>query len=296
VLGTIAVVGSGIGALDLAEELGGSGDVGRVVVYGRQKTGPAHTVFARDLAEYVFGIQPLASDTSAVLIAVPDEAVPEVGLAIAALGPAPAGCAAFHLSGVLPTEALGALHGPGYALGAFHPLGASSRPSEGSIRVGGGYVAVTGSPAAVSMARRLTDALDAEVLEVPAARRPLVHAAAVLAGAYMRPLLSLSSRLMERAGVASGEAMPALLSLARSALDRVEEGRTSSTPANPIEDGDVETLALHLRALDPDDQKLYALFAREIARLEEHRLEPETLEAIHDVLAKYTALEPSSII
>jgi predicted short-subunit dehydrogenase-like oxidoreductase (DUF2520 family) len=146
------------------------------------------------------------------------------------------------------------------------------------------------------MARRLTDALDAEVLEVPAGRRPLAHAAAVLAGAYMRPLLSLSVRLMERAGIASGDAAPALLSVARSALDGIEVGGGSPPPANPIVDGDVETLALHLRALDPDEQKLYALFAREIARLEEDRLEPETLEAIRDVLAKYTALEPTSLV
>lgn len=294
-IGSVAVVGSGVGALNLAEELASSDDVDRVTVYGRRKEVPPHTVFARDMAAFVFGLEPFDPDTAAVILAVPDEAIPEIAIAVAAQGDAPPGAAAFHLSAVLPTEAMGPLHARGYALGAFHPLGASSRPSEGATRITGGYVAVTGSPAAVGVARRLVDALGARLLEVPAGRRPLVDAATVMAGGYLEPLLGLSVRMMERAGIAADEAGPALLSVVRNALDRIEEGGVSDEPLNPMVDGDVETVALHLRALDPEDQRLYALFAAEILRLEADRLEPETRAAMRDLLSRYTTLEPTSI-
>ena len=292
---SVAVVGSGPGALSLAEELASSEELGTVTVYGRQREVPPHTVFARGLARYVFGLEPFPKDTSAVLIAVPDEGVPEIAIAMAAQGDAPPGCAAFHLSAVLPTEAMGPLHGRGYALGAFHPLGASSRPSEGSTRIRGEYVAVTGSPAAVSVARRLTDALGARILEVPAGRRPLVDAATSMAGGYLAPLLGLSVRMMQHAGIAAEDSGPALIAVARNALDRIEEGGVSDAPVNPVVDGDVETVALHLRALDPEDQRLYALLASEILRLEAERMEPETVSAMRTLLNRYTAPQPTGI-
>lgn len=292
---SVSIVGAGEPALNLAEELAGSGEVRTVRVYGRQEAVPSHTVFARGLAEYVFGIEAFAGDTVAVFLAVPDEEVPELAFTVAAHGPAPPGCAAFHLSGVLPTDALAPLHAQGYSLGSFHPLGSSSRASEGAARVTGGYVAVTGSPAALAVAYRLTDALGAEVLSVPAARRPLVHAATVMAGGYLGPLIGLSTRLMERAGIAADEAGPALISVARDALSRLEEGGVSASPANPVVDGDIETLALHLRALDPEDQRLYAIFATEILRLEGRAVDSETREAMTEILSRYTSPEPSTI-
>lgn len=292
---TVAIVGVGAAALNLAEELAGSGEVGRVVVYGRQEEVPSHTVFARELAEYVFGLEPFPGDTAAVILTAPDEEVPALAFAVAGQGRAPTGCAAFHLSGILPTDALAPLHAQGYSLGAFHALGSSSGASEGAVRVGGGYVAVTGSPEAVAVARRLTGALGARILQVPAARRPLVHAATAMAGGYLAPLISFSARLMERAGISADEATPALISVARDALSGLEEGAAAAAPANPVVDGDVETLALHLRALDPADQRLYALFASEILRLEADAVPPETREAMSEVLSPYTALEPTTI-
>lgn len=293
--GRIAIVGAGARALSLAEELGGSGRFDGVSVYGRQREAPAHTVFAREHARYVFGLEPFHGDTVAVFLGVADEGVPEIAFSVAGQGAAPPGCAAFHLSSVLPTEALAPLHTQGYALGAFHPLGASTQPRGGGQGITGGFVAVTGSPSAVAVARRIAEALDARVLEVPAGRRPLVDAVTTMAGAYLDPLLGLSVRLMERAGIAADDATPALVAVARGALDRIEEEGVTGASSSPVLDGDMERLALHLRALDAEDQRLYALFARELLRIEEEALDPETREAIQELLDRYAGLEPSSI-
>lgn len=294
-LGSIAVVGTRVEALNLAEEMGASGRFSGVTVYGREPEAPAHTVFARGLAAYVYGLEPLHAETMAVLLAVADEGVPETAFSVAGQGDAPPGCAAFHLSPVLPTDALAPLHALGYSLGTFHPLGGSAESSRGAAAVAGGYVAVTGSPSAIAVARRITDALDAEVLEVPAGRRPLVDAATVMAGSYLEPLIALSSRLMERAGIAAEDATPALVAVARAALARVERGERVAAPAHPARDGDLERLALHLRALDADDQRLYALFAAEILRLEGGVADAPTRAAMDELLNRYLEPQPTSV-
>lgn len=293
-LGSIAIVGTRAEALNLAEEIGASGRFAGVTVYGREPEAPAHTVFGRGLARYVYGLEPLESETLAVLLAVADEGVPETAFSIAGQGEAPPGCAAFHLSPVLPTDALAPLHALGYALGTFHPLGGSAESSRGATPVAGGYVAVTGSPSAIAVARRIVDALDAEVLEVPAGRRPLVDAATVMVGSYLEPLIALSSRLMERAGIAADDASPALVAVARAALARVERGE-GSAPAHPVRDGDLERLSLHLRALDADDQRLYALFAAEILRLEAGVADAATRAAMQELLSRYLEPQPTSV-
>jgi len=294
-LGPIALVGGGPKALALAEELATCGEFAGVTVYGRQAETPDHPVFSRGMARYVFGLEPFERDTVAVILAVAETAVPEIALSVAGQGAAPAGCAAFHLSPVLPTEALAPLHGQGYALGAFHPMGAApDAPTQGAT-ITGGFVAVTGSPSAVSVARRITDVLSAEVLEVPAGRRPMVDAATVMASAYLDPLMDLSRRLMERAGIAADDATPALASVARAALGRIVAGETAPTPDNPVLEGDVERLALHLRALDAEERRLYALFASEILRLEADALDRETRVAMEELLERHRTLEPTSI-
>lgn len=301
--GTVAIVGSGEEALNFAEELAAAGSFASVVVYGRQPETPAHTVFARGLARYVFGLEPFPGDTLAVFLCVPETSVPEIAFSVAGQGDAPPGSAAFHVSPVLPTEALAPLHARGYALGSFHPLGSAPSsgaprdPTAGARAIEGGYVAVTGSPSAVGVARRIADGLDARVLEVPAGRRPLVDAATVMAGAYLDPLLALSGRLMERAGVPAEDSTPALVSVVRASLDRLEREGPRLAPGNPVLEGDVERVALHLRALDPEDQRLYALFASELLRLaaDQSTLDPDTRHAMDALLARYTQLQPTTV-
>lgn len=276
-LGSVAVIGTGEKALNLAEQIAGSGEFQGVTVFGREPEPPSHTLFARDLARYVYGLEPFHPSTMAVFIAVADEGVPETAFSVAGQGPAPDGCAAFHVSPTLPTDALAPLHAQGYALGVFH------------VFVGGrgGYVAVTGSPRAVSVARSVADTLDAEVLEVPVGRRPLVDAASVLVSGCIEPLVALSTRLMERAGITADEATPALLAAARSVLDRIEQGPAHDSLDHPVREGDFERAALHLRALDAEDQRLYALLAAELLRLDDTAIDEETRGAMDRLLDRY---------
>jgi len=285
-MASITIVGPGRMGLALGGALVSSGAVHSLTVFGRRPEPPTHPLFTQGLARYVFGVEPLAPDSIALFLAVPDAVVPEMAFTVAAQGDAPHGCAAFHVSGSLPTDVLGPLHPRGYALGSFHPLQTVSHSESGADRIQGSYIAVVGSPEATAVARRLANAMGSHVLSVPAARRPLFHAATVLASGYLPPLLDVAVRLMERAGVAPDEALPALLPLVRGTLDNVEERGLAASVRGPIAGEDLETIALHLRALDEDDRRLYAAFGAQLARLAGPGLDDDARATIAEQFAR----------
>lgn len=264
---SVTIVGPGRMGLALGYALVQAEAVRSLTVCGRRPEPPAHPLFTQGLARYVFGMEGPHSDSAAVFLAVPDAVVPEIAHTLAAQGPPPDGCVAFHLSGALPTDVLAPLHARGYAIGSFHPLQAVTHPVTGAERLPGSYVAVTGAPEAVAVARRLTAPLGCPLLTLPAAWKPLCHAATVMASNYLPPLLDIASRMMEQSGVAPEDALAALLTLVRGTLASIEEVGLEAAVTGPVVDGDLETVALHLRAMAPEDRRIYATFGREVARL-----------------------------
>ena len=285
-MASVTIVGPGRMGLALGGALVSTGAMRSLTVFGRRPEPPSHPLFTQGVARYVFGVEPLAPDSVALFLAVPDSVVPEMAFTVAAQGDAPEGCAAFHLSGSLPTDVLAPLHARGYALGSFHPLQAVSHPVSAADRIPGSYVAVVGSPEATVVARRLASGMGCHVLSVPAARRPLFHAATVMASNYLPPLLDLATRLMERAGVASDDALPALLPLVRGTLDSIEERGLGASVRGPIAAEDVETIALHLRALDEDDRRVYAAFGTQLLRLAGPELDDDARATIAEQFEK----------
>jgi predicted short-subunit dehydrogenase-like oxidoreductase (DUF2520 family) len=280
----VLIVGPGRAGLALGYALLQAEAVEALTVCGRRPEPPAHPLFIQGLAEYVFGLAPPGPRTGAVLLAVPDGVVPEMAHALAGQGNAPEGCAAFHLSGALSTDVLAPLHARGYAVGSLHPLQAIANPVTGAERLPGSYFAVTGTPQAVAVARRLAGALGSPLLTVPETRRPLYHAAAVMASNFLPPLMDSACRMLERAGIPYDEALPALLPLVRGTLDNIEEMGVDASVTGPVLRGDLETLGLHLRALDPSDRRLYAVLGLELARLASERV-PE--EALREILERF---------
>lgn len=291
--GSVAIIGPGRMGLTLAAALLRSEEVDGVTLYGRHPDAPPHPLFGHKAARYVYGLDALAPDTKVVLLAVPDAAVPSMAQSLASHGPAPERCAAFHLSGALPTDVLEPLHHRGYQVGSFHPMLAVADPRRGVDQVQGAFFAVTGAPETVAAARRLASAMGAELLTVPSSRKPLYDAAVVMASSYLLPLLGRSATLMQRAGVDGDDAIRALLPLVRATLTSVEDGGLPESAQGPIARGDVEAVALHLRALDPDDQRLYALLGVEILKWSEGRLAPETHQAMAELFGRYVELAPS---
>lgn len=289
-LGPVVIIGPGRMGRTLAGAFIESGAFREVVVAGRQATAPYEPAWDGH-ARYVFGLERPLPGTLAVLLAVPEAHVPEVAHSLAALGPAPDGCSVFHLSGALPTDVLEPLYHAGYAVGALHPLLAVTDPTVGELCIGDAWFSVTGAPDVVSVARMLTNSIGCRLIAVPAARRSTYHAAAVLASTMMLPLLARAVELMQRAGVDGDQGLAALIPLVRSTLDSIEAGGVPDASRGPIARGDVDTVALHLRALDHDQAHLYATLGAETLELSKGGLDREIYEALNDLFSRVLKLE-----
>lgn len=275
-------VGPGRLGLALGYALWQRDGVGSLVYCGRHPDPPSHPLFTQGNARYIFGLERPPGGTTAVILSVPDDALPEVATALARRGEAPGGTAALHLSGALSTDPLAPLHARGYAVGTLHPLQTVAHPITGADLLPGSHFAVSGEPQALSATRRILNALGSPSFSVPVTRKPLYHVAGVLASNYVQALLGAASGLLVRAGVPEEDALPALLPLARGAIENLDRHGPRQALTGPVARGDLETVQLHLRTLSPDERKLYAKLGREI--LERFPL-PELDDDVREQLA-----------
>jgi predicted short-subunit dehydrogenase-like oxidoreductase (DUF2520 family) len=277
-------VGPGRAGLALGHALWQADAVAELTYCGRRPEPPSHPLFMQGVARYVFGLQQPPLATSAVFLSVPDDVLAEMAHTLAGHGRAPAGCAAFHLSGALSTDVLAPLHHRGYSVGSVHPLQALAHPITGADRLRGSYFAVSGEPGAIRVARRLLRYLDAPMLTIPVSRRAVYHAAAVVAANYVPTLLALAGRLLVQAGVPEDKAVDALLPLARGALDNVEDLGLLEALTGPVTRGDVETIRLHLAAMEPREREVYRMLGRELVILARARgLEDDAAQELDEL-------------
>lgn len=278
-------VGPGRAGLALGHALWQADAVESLTYCGRRPEPPSHPLFIQGAARYVFGLEQPGLETTAVVLSVPDDALPEMAHALAGQGPAPAGCAAFHLSGALAADILAPLHARGYSVGTLHPLQSLAHPITGAERLVGSWFCISGEPPAATAARRLVGWLDGQVLSVPVKHRPLYHAAAVFASNTLPAVLAMAARLLVRAGVPEEQAVPALLPLARGTLENMGELGLLAALTGPVARGDVETVRMHLRAMAPREREVYRTLGRELLILAgEAGLEGEEREALEELL------------
>jgi predicted short-subunit dehydrogenase-like oxidoreductase (DUF2520 family) len=122
---------------------------------------------------------------------------------------------------------------------------------------------------------------------VPIAQRPLYHAAAVFASNYLAGLIGAAARLMVQSGVPEDEALSAILPLARGSLENLGRLTPGQALTGPVSRGDVETVGLHLRTLEPRERALYASMGLEILEVAlEGGLDEMSAEEIRDLLKR----------
>lgn len=261
--------------------------VGSLIYHGRRPEPPDHPLFFQGTAEYRYGLEAPEGGTTAVFLTVPDHALAEIALALASRGDPPEGCPVFHCSGALGAEILAPLHARGYRVGTFHPLQAVANPVVGAERLLGSAFALSGEADALATARRLVAGLGGRGITIPTSRRPLYHAAAVMASNHVVVLLREAMRLFQEAGASGEEAESALLGLARGTLENAEQLGIAHALTGPISRGDVDVVGLHLRTLESEDARLYAALAERALASVRDRLPPDTVGALDDLLIRY---------
>jgi predicted short-subunit dehydrogenase-like oxidoreductase (DUF2520 family) len=190
------------------------------------------------------GYSDLARHAHRILIAVPDSALETV----AATLDVQSGIV-LHTCGALGPEALHVLAQRGVFCGTIHPLQTISDPQSGASALHGAAFAISGDAPALAWAEQIACAAKGQILRIPAERRALYHAAAVMASNYLTALLSAAQTLLIAADVDPDEALQALAPLAKTSLDNALRQGPTAALTGPIERGDVSTVSAHLAAL-----------------------------------------------
>lgn len=231
-------------------------------------------------------LQEMSRQAGRLLIAVADGALPEVADRLARAGTE--GGVALHTCGARGPEALAPLAERGVSCGALHPLQTFATPARGLAALPGAAFGITADGAAGEWAEQIVRLLDGVPLRIPADRRPLYHAAAVLAGNGLVGLLDAAAMLMSTAGVQPEAALRALAPLVRASCENTLTLGPMAALTGPVERGDVETVAAHRRALiaaSESVRELYRAAALHLAAVARRRgLPAETARRLEELL------------
>ena len=195
-----------------------------------------------------------------LVLAVPDDALSASARSVAGRS---AALFAFHLSGALPADEIGALRESGRAVGSLHPLRAFSGAPDETLR--GARVAVEGDPRACDAALEYVAALGARGQRIDRSAKTLYHAGATLAAGGAVALLSLAARAWALAGISEEDARPPLAELAVNATGAARRRSFEESLTGPVARRDVRTVRAHCDALaaSPDLLRVYVALAHE---------------------------------
>ena len=253
----VFVLGAGRAGRGLARALR-LGGVDVVGLHGR------HT---GDIQDHVtVGALPAAlGDATTVLVTVRDA---QLDAALNELAQAPLGADAvvLHASGSADPPALAELRSRGHAAGTFHPLVPLADPDRAPAILRDAWIGLDGDDAARARGRALAASLGAHTLDIPAGRKPLYHAAAVLVSNFPPVLLALGERAMAEAGLPRDLARQALLPLWTAAAENARAAAFPALLTGPAVRGDLETIRANMEALagDPTAQEVYRVVTEAI--------------------------------
>ena len=239
----------------------------------------------------VTGIPASFSGVTSILLTVPDDFVGPVADEMAhKAGDGLRGKVVLHTSGALDSSVLEAARDCGAAIGALHPLqtfnGVDVPPLVGKV------FAIEGDEVAVRMARRMARSLGGVPVSIPAAKKPLYHAAGAFAAGLSLALEEAGVQLLMAAGLKRREALSALLSLTRQVLEHYEKLGPQKAWTGPLSRGDFGVVTSHeeaLRQVQPEFLDAYRAVSRLAARV--LSTDPDTkLRALDQISGKMQLL------
>ena len=228
----IALYGTGraAGALGIAFSQAGHTIVG---VHGRS---PGSVAGTRSL----FDVTPGPVDLR--VIAVSDDAIPEVAAGIADLTDR---AASVHVSGAVSIAALDAIAATGSQIGSFHPLQTMPGPVTGARQLPGSWIGITADEPLRSHLIVLASSIGCNSFDIADDAKPLYHAAAAASANFTLAVLSLAKDLFDGADVPFASARPLVESIIENAFAL---GPTEAL-TGPIARGDRETVRKQLAAV-----------------------------------------------
>jgi predicted short-subunit dehydrogenase-like oxidoreductase (DUF2520 family) len=236
----------------------GPGTVGGALARSLHATGWPVTIGGRNvrtaklLADQVAAtggnLEQAARSARVVLLTVSDDAIGPLCRTLTAAGVWNEENMVLHCSGALDSSVLRSAQQAGASVGSWHPL--QTFPADEAVAsLADVPFFAEGDGKAITMAKRLTDALGGTFHEVTADGKALYHAAAVMACNCVSTLLESAEALMDRAGIGPEDARAAMAPLVRRTVENAARRGGLDTLTGPIVRGDAETVRRHLAAM-----------------------------------------------
>lgn len=233
----------------------------------------------------------LPPSVSYVIVAVPDDALPQAVAGMASSAALRSGVAVAHTCGVLASTVFAPLRTKGVAIASMHPIMTFSGGEDDWQRWKGTYVSLEGDEDAVRRAIIMLRRLEAIPVELPAAHKVPYHVACVLVSNYVVAVHASAVALLARLGLDEETATRMLAPLLSQTARNLRAQGSAGALTGPIVRGDLHTVEQHLSALQdqPDLAAAYAALGRVCVRIarQQNATNPESLRAIDDLLARY---------
>ncbi len=233
----------------------------------------AHTAAALTGSGVFPDLETLARCSDVIFLTVPDLALEEVdGSAAALVGEnrVSAGLCWLHVSGALASGCLARLRALGCPVGSMHPLQSFGDPAESAGRLNRAVFSIEGTEEAVGIMSLILAKTGGNLSRIRSEQKPLYHAGACVLSNYLVTLLDSGLRYFEAAGMEREQVIAAVDPLIEATLANVREKGTVDALTGPIVRGDLNTLRVHLQALEdqlPSELGLYRVMAEKTVRM-----------------------------
>ncbi|HZI85396.1 MAG TPA: Rossmann-like and DUF2520 domain-containing protein [Pyrinomonadaceae bacterium] len=227
-----------------------------------------------------------------ILIATPDDQIARTATKLASSKiSSPKNRVVLHTSGALSSSVLKPLANLGFHVGSLHPLVSVSDPEKGQQGLRGAFYCIEGDATATRVARALVKDLGGRSFKISSEKKPLYHAAAVMASGHVLALYDLATDMLVRCGLKRSEALRILLPLLESTVNNLSQSDPSSALTGTFARGDIATVRRHLEALSKDGLtqalEIYKLLgARSLELGVRQGLEPELVKQIIQTLSR----------
>lgn len=240
-------------------------------------------------------IKALAAASSVIFVTAPDQAFTEIDNEITAMlfeQQISKETIWIHASGAHPSGYLTGIKQAGCAVASMHPLQSFGEPASSADRLSKTWFTLEGTEKAVHVAKMILYQTGNPFSLISTNNKPLYHAGACVISNFLVTLLDSGIRFFEAAGMNREHTLQAIDPLIEATLSNIREKGTINALTGPIVRGDVNTVSVHLKALEaglPDELGFYKALAHKTIHMLQHtRLTDEQTKNFEHILEDST--------
>ena len=245
---SVSIIGPGNWGTSLLHALRSAGvPISEIIVRGKKR----RPVLARGVPSRTLNQAALQADV--LWLCVPDAALAGVAQSVALhatqMGKTLRGTIVVHSSGALGAEVLRPAEQAGASIASVHPL--MTFPSRKPVALKGVPFGIEADEATRRRLSRLVRRLGGRPFTIQAGSKPLYHVVGTLASPLLVSHLVVAERAAALAGFSAREARALIEPIVRATVDNMFARGPDASFSGPIARGDLDTIRLHLRALQP---------------------------------------------